>query len=253
MPGRHMHWTEDGVASSASTAVGVSGHKGNRRVRRVIRTVKRLPGRGLVGLVRVQRHVDGTTGAVALTFDDGPDPEHTPQVLDELARLGIVATFFLVGHRARAHPQIVRRMIDEGHAVGSHSDSHPEPWSVPLPRLIREYYRGRTHVEQAARQPVPLFRPPKGYVDGKGAVAMRTVRVRPWLWTIDPGDWVPDVTPGDIMAALDPIVGGDVVLLHDAIEGPLATSALDRSATVAVLPEIAALAGRRGLRFTTLS
>lgn len=206
----------------------------------------------LVRLAGVQQQIAPAEGAVALTFDDGPDPEHTPAILDELRRLGVVATFFLVGRNAQAHPQIVRRILDDGHAVGSHSYSHPEPWSVPLRTLVREYRAGRAAVERVARRPAPLFRPPKGYVDAAGAVAMLAAGLRPWVWTLDPKDWVPDVRAADIVGGLAHLRGGDVVLLHDAIEGPLAPSALDRSATRAALPEIAALAAERRLRFTTL-
>lgn len=215
--------------------------------------MRRVPARALVRLVHVEDHLDPRAGTVALTFDDGPDPEHTPRVLDELARLGVVATFFVVGRRARAHPQIVRRILDEGHAVGSHSDSHPEPWTMPMRRLIHDYTRGRANVESAAQRAVPLFRPPKGHVDAKGAVAMRAAKVCPWVWTIDPQDWMPDVRPNDLVARLAHLRSGDVVLLHDAIVDPLAPSALDRSATVAALAGIAALARERHVRFATLT
>jgi peptidoglycan-N-acetylglucosamine deacetylase len=214
--------------------------------------LRRRSAGAVVRLARVREHLDRSAAEVALTFDDGPDPEHTPAVLDELARLGIVATFFLIGKRARAHPEIVRRIVADGHAVGSHSDSHPEPWTVSVGRLTRDYRHGRAEVEWAAGCPVPLFRPPKGYVDVRGAAAMVSARVRPWLWTIDPRDWVPDVRPDDIVAGLAALRGGDVVLLHDAIEGALAPSALDRSATSMALRDIAALAAARGLRFTAL-
>ncbi|MFN2607336.1 MAG: polysaccharide deacetylase family protein [Acidimicrobiales bacterium] len=224
-----------------------------RLARSGARLVRSGSARALIRRARVQRHLDRASGNVALTFDDGPDPEHTPAVLDELGRLGIVATFFLVGHRATAHPGIVRRIIDEGHAVGSHSNSHPEPWGIPMPDLVREYRRGRVQVERAARRPVPLFRPPKGYVDGRGAAAMLAARLRPWLWTIDPHDWVPGVRPAEILAGLADLGSGDVVLLHDAIQGPLDPSALDRSATVAALDAVGALARQRQLRFCTLA
>ncbi len=206
----------------------------------------------LVRLEGVSEHLDRKATNVALTFDDGPDPDHTPAILDELARLDIPATFFLVGRRARAYPSLVQRILAEGHEVGSHSSSHPEPWAVSLPRLVGEYCRGRAQVERAAERSVPLFRPPKGYVNGSGAFAMLAARVRSWLWTIDPGDWVPDVRPEEIVAAVGELQGGDVVLLHDAIEGPLAPAALDRWATAAALEGIAEMAAGRGLRFTTL-
>ena len=64
------------------------------------------------------------TDAVALTFDDGPDPEFTPQILDMLAARGITAAFFVVGERARQHPELLVRMHAEGHVVGNHTDSH---------------------------------------------------------------------------------------------------------------------------------
>jgi peptidoglycan/xylan/chitin deacetylase (PgdA/CDA1 family) len=197
--------------------------------------------------------LEGNASAVALTFDDGPDPVYTPAILDELGRLGVVATFFVVGHRAQAHPAIVRRMIGEGHAVGSHSFSHPDPWTVPMRRLIDEYRQGRAQVEWAAERPTPLFRPPKGSVTLVGAAAMLVAKVQPRLWTIDSGDWVPGVTSEEIVGAVAEIGSRDVVLLHDAIEGPLAPSALDRSATCAALAAIVALGRERVLDFATLS
>jgi peptidoglycan/xylan/chitin deacetylase (PgdA/CDA1 family) len=124
---------------------------------------------------------------------------------------------------------------------------------VGLPALARDYRRGRQAAEAALGRPVRLFRPPKGYLDGAGAAAMLAAGVRPWLWTIDPEDWQPGATTEGILRGLAGMAGGDVVLLHDAIEGPLAPSALDRSATLAALPAVAELAGERGLRFTTLA
>jgi peptidoglycan-N-acetylglucosamine deacetylase len=212
-----------------------------------------LVSKTLIGKAHIERSLDPAKGAVALTFDDGPDPVHTPAILDELSRLGIPATFFVVGNSARAHPELVRRMRDEGHAVGSHSDSHPEPWRLRIDELAREYRRGRARVEQAAGRTVRLFRPPKGYVDGRGAAAMLLARLRPWLWTIDPCDWEPGASADDIVSGVSALQAGDVVLLHDAIEGALSPSALDRSATCAALAGMADIARASDLRFVTLS
>jgi peptidoglycan/xylan/chitin deacetylase (PgdA/CDA1 family) len=99
---------------------------------------------------------------------------------------------------------------------------------------------------------VRLFRPPKGYIDLRGAVAIGAVGVRSWLWTVDSRDWVPDVTSAEIVASVAELRAGDVVLLHDAIEGPLAPSALDRSATCAALAGIVAVARERQLQLVTL-
>jgi len=206
----------------------------------------------LVRRANIRRSLDPGRRVVALTFDDGPDPVHTVRILDELGRLGTAATFFVVGESAREHPELVRRMLAEGHAVGSHSASHPEPWRLRPRELALEYRRGRALVEEAAGRRLRLFRPPKGHVDGRGAAAMLSARLRPWLWTIDPGDWEPGASAAEIVSASSGLSAGDVVLLHDAIKGPLAPSALDRSATCAALPALVQMARERGLSFATL-
>ncbi|QEC48502.1 polysaccharide deacetylase family protein [Baekduia soli] len=218
---------------------------------RVVRAGRGAASARIIASAAVRRVAD-PSGGVALTFDDGPDPLWTTAVLDELARLGVCATFFAVGRRAEENPHLVRRILADGHALGSHSYGHPDPWTLPVRALAADYRRGHRAVEVAAGRHVPLFRPPKGFVDVRGAIAMRLARVQPFLWTVDPHDWEPRVEAGAIRCALEGLAGGDVVLLHDAIEGPLAPEALDRSATVAALPEIAAMAAARGLRFTTL-
>jgi peptidoglycan-N-acetylglucosamine deacetylase len=221
-------------------------------LRRPVRAVRRCSKHVAITLSRSRRDLGAESGAVALTFDDGPDRRHTPAILEELRRLNAVATFFLVGHRAAAEPELVRRIVAEGHAVGSHSCSHPDPWQLSLRALAREYRQGRALVEQAARRPVRLFRPPKGYIDLRGAVAISGARVTPWLWTLDADDWVPDVTSTQIVESVADLRGGDVVLLHDAIESPLAPSSIDRSATCAALAGIVALARARQLELVTL-
>lgn len=190
--------------------------------------------------------------AVAVTFDDGPDPEFTPLVLECLREHQAVATFFLVGHRAEAHPALVRRIVDEGHEIGSHSYSHPEPGSEGW-RILANFRAGRTAVEAAAGRSVPLFRPPNGYVQLAEAVAMRACRVVPWLWTHAAEDWEPGIRPETVVANVGAPEAGNVLLLHDASENPLGPEALDRSATVAALPTILERVRSAGLGFVPLT
>jgi len=196
---------------------------------------------------RVRDHLPPSGNRVALTFDDGPDPAFTPRVLDELDRLGVPATFFLVGERAAAHPALVRRIAADGHSIGSHSHSHLEPGAAGW-RVAVDFVRGRREVERAAGRKVPLFRPPKGYLSPREQRAMVAARVEPWLWTIDTEDWVPGASRDEVVAATSALGPGDVVLLHDAICGPLGPEALDRSATVASIDGIVSGARARGLR-----
>jgi peptidoglycan/xylan/chitin deacetylase (PgdA/CDA1 family) len=191
------------------------------------------------------------TNAVALTFDDGPDPEFTPRVLDELERLDVRGTFFLVGRRAAARPGIVRRIVAAGHAIGSHSFNHPEPGERGW-RVIADFVRGRRAVEQAAGRRTPLFRAPKGYVARREHWAMAAARVQPWAWTIDTEDWQPGICSERIVANAASLAGGDVVLLHDGICGPLTPEVTNRSATVHAIEGIVAMTRSRGHELVTL-
>jgi peptidoglycan-N-acetylglucosamine deacetylase len=187
-------------------------------------------------------------GTFALTFDDGPDPRFTPQVLDLLAERGAVATFFMVGSSAEEHPGLVRRVVDEGHGLGSHTWSHPELPGLPSAELLRECRRGRKAVERAAGRRVPAYRPPKGHWDARGAAVATALRLQPWIWTQDPRDWEAEASAAGIVAALEPLASGDVVLLHDGIYLPPDPAARNRSATVAALGPLLDLAAARGLR-----
>src|ERR1700676_1273043 len=101
-------------------------------------------------------------GELALTFDDGPNPAWTPQLLDLLGRHGVKATFFLLGRFAEQQPALTRSMADAGHLIGNHSWSPPD-LSLTAPRRIREEpARTKDTLEQIAGKPVRSFRPPFG-------------------------------------------------------------------------------------------
>lgn len=206
----------------------------------------------VIGAQPVRRKLEHGAPAIALTFDDGPDPVYTPRVLDVLAEHGVVATFFLVGSNARRHPGIVRRIMGEGHRIGSHSWSHPVPLDTPWPALLVDYRRGRRAVEALGGEANALFRPPRGEVGARGALTMRALRLEPWLWTVDPEDWRPGVSTEEVVSGVGDLTNGDVVLLHDGLARPLSPEAGDRSSTVRAVPEIISLARDRGLGLTTL-
>ena len=104
-----------------------------------------------------------SSDGVAFTFDDGPDPESTPRVLDLLSRHGARATFFLVGERVEKHPEIVERILAEGHAIGSHTFGHSHFFHFFSPRAMRaEIDRGIRAITQITGGAPRLFRPPQG-------------------------------------------------------------------------------------------
>lgn len=185
--------------------------------------------------------------AFALTFDDGPDETYTPPLLEILSRSGVRATFFLVGHRVERDPELVRAIAAEGHAVGSHSQTHPKPWQTPLATVLADYQEGRRTLERVAGRRIDLFRPPYGWLSLRSALDLRRSGYAAWTWSVDPEDWQPDATTERITRVTRSIQGRDVVLLHDGVEGPEAPEALDRSETLAAVPVIVEQARARGL------
>ena len=161
----------------------------------------------------------GTRGAghVALTFDDGPDRASTPLFLDELARLEVHATFFLLGARLAAAPEVARRIAAEGHEVAVHGWSHT-PHLLRLPRATAaDIRRARAALAQATGVPPRYWRPPHGIPTGAGLAAARRLGLTPVLWTVDGRDWQAAATPDTVSARVrSGLRAGAVVLLHDS-------------------------------------
>lgn len=154
---------------------------------------------------------------VALTFDDGPDPASTPRFLNELERLGVRATFFLLGTQLQAHPALGPRLVAEGHEVAVHGWLHRPhlvraPWSVGI---------DTAHCFDCIRDitgETPRFwRPPNGILSGAGLLAARRHGLVPVLWTADGLDWRARATPDSVLVRLQTRVdAGGTVLLHDS-------------------------------------
>jgi peptidoglycan/xylan/chitin deacetylase (PgdA/CDA1 family) len=182
---------------------------------------------------------------VALTFDDGPWPHTTEQILAILAQRQAPATFFVVGRQVQRHPQLVRRELAAGMAIGSHSYRHPQRFDrLPAARIRDEIVRGRRTLDALGVRPVG-FRPPGGAASPAVVTAAQGLGDPTVLWSVDPADWQPGVTADQlvqrVLAAARP---GAIVLLHDG--------GGNRSATVAALPAIIDGLRRLGLTLTAL-
>src|SRR5262249_8022340 len=126
---------------------------------------------------------------IALTFDDGPDPEVTPRILELLAAHGQRATFFVIGRRAEAEPALVRAIAEQGHAIGNHSYTHA--WLTPLwrtERLAPVLLRGQEVLERVAGVRPRWFRPPVGLFGPRVAPAARRAGLALVGWTLRSND-----------------------------------------------------------------
>ena len=183
--------------------------------------------------------------AVALTFDDGPWPHTTQQMLTILTQRQAPATFFVVGRQVERYPELVHREVAAGMAIGSHSYRHPQPFDrLPVARIRDEITQGRRTLVPLGIHPV-AFRPPGGAASPAVTAAAQEFGDRTVLWSVDPADWQPGVTANQlvqrVLAAARP---GAIVLLHDG--------GGNRSATVAALPAIIDGLRRLGLTLTVV-
>src|ERR1700752_1239251 len=198
-------------------------------------------------------------GMIALTFDDGPDPAYTPAILDILKRENVPATFFVIGKNGDEHPDLLRRIVNEGHEGGNPTCTHPNLGEIPGRLTTLELNPTQRLIESITGRSTVLFRPP--YFGD--AEADKPQEVEPAIVAqnlgyvmvgvrIDPNDWQLPVTPDQIVLrtvdrAIDknPDTRGEVILLHD--------SGGDRSATVAALPQLIHELKARGFRFVPVS
>lgn len=160
---------------------------------------------------------------IALTFDDGPDPAWTPQVLDLLAQYGVQATFCLVGTNAEAHPDLVQQIVDAGHVLCGHTMTHQEGLpSLPVEDREAQIVNGLDAIRAAVPDaPVPYFRAPFGAFTPAADADPNSVQriaarhgMRSLGWSIDTEDWT---QPGEdaIVSAMTQAGTNDVVLMHD--------------------------------------
>jgi peptidoglycan/xylan/chitin deacetylase (PgdA/CDA1 family) len=177
---------------------------------------------------------------VALTFDDGPDPTWTPQVLAILRQQHVRATFCLVGRLARKHPELVRQIVAAGHVLCNHTEHHVMHLDVAPRALVRDEI---AHAQQALRAAVGrgarVFRAPYGAVSRVVVAEATRLHLRVVLWDVDPEDWRRPPAAAIVRRVLTGVRPGSVVLMHDG--------GGDRRATVAALPSV--IAGLRARHF----
>lgn len=159
---------------------------------------------------------------VALTFDDGPDPDVTPALLDELKRYGARATFFVIGENLASHPELGRRIVAEGHAIANHTWQHSYLQNFRFLRWQRsELERGERSIEAVTGHPSHrLYRAPMGMKTGDQARAVGELGLKVVAWSVHSRDTIDPNAESMARRVLKHIQGGDVVLMHDGDRVP---------------------------------
>ncbi|MEH0842490.1 polysaccharide deacetylase family protein [Micromonospora sp. CPCC 205711] len=160
-----------------------------------------------------------TTGVrgVALTFDDGPSAAWTPKVLDQLHAAHVTATFCVVGVQVRRHPQLVARIVREGHQLCNHSWRHDmDLGRRPVAEIRADMIRTNEAIRRAVPgAKVPFFRQPGGRWTAEEIAVARQLGMRPLHWSVDPQDWAKPTTPTIIHRVEGAARPGAVILMHD--------------------------------------
>ena len=176
---------------------------------------------------------------VALTFDDGPNPLYTPQILDILRQHNIKATFFVLGSKAEKHPGIIKRIAEEGHEIGIHSYSHPLLVFRSRKTMAKEIAYTKSLIEIHTNKSIALFRPPYGIIDLGALSFSRRQELGIVDWSLNSKDYKLLDSARITQRVTKKAKPGDIVLFHDG-------GGTTRQPTVDALPAIIARLREKG-------
>ncbi len=154
---------------------------------------------------------------IALTFDDGPHPQYTQEILDILDRYDIRATFFLIGSCAEQYPDLVAKEVEKGHEIGNHTYSHLKLYQSSTSTLKEELAKTDGILSSLTQQKISLFRPPEGYCSKSIAAVTEDFGYKVILWNIDTRDWAHTPTEKIVSHVKKNVKSGDILLFHDYI------------------------------------
>ena len=174
----------------------------------------RLLGVGLTFRIPTEKH------EVFLTFDDGPIPELTPWVLDELAKYNAKATFFLVGENAEKYPDLVKRILGEGHKIGNHTYNHLNGFKTPVLQYVANADKCQKMLQPYLREnETVLFRPPYGRLTPRQMIKLKKRAYKIILWDVLSKDYDHETRPEQcIKNVLQNVIPGSIVVMHDNLK-----------------------------------
>ena len=190
-------------------------------------------------------HGNRETKCIALTFDDGPHPRYTDQILALLKKYDIRATFFMIGSNVAQYPQVARRVAEGGHEIGNHTYSHPHMLGIDACSLMKEIQKTEKVLAENGIKKPNLFRPPEGYRTREQCISLSDEGYRVVVWSLDTHDWRGNGAGEIVKFVTENAKGGDIVLFHDYISG--------QNTTIAALEELIPKLISDGYQFVTVS
>jgi peptidoglycan/xylan/chitin deacetylase (PgdA/CDA1 family) len=190
---------------------------------------------------------DPSKREVALTFDDAPDAKFSPQVLDVLKAAKVKATFFIIGNRAEAHPDIMKRIVDEGHAIGNHSYSHANLPKLPDAEFRNQIQKTDTIIQRFTGHISNIVRPPYGNINEPQIQWLTSQNKKIINWNVDSLDWKGLNAEQVMTNVLGHVQPGSIILQHAA-----GGTNEDLSGTVTALPKIINQLQADGVKLVTI-
>lgn len=155
-------------------------------------------------------NIDTSDACIYLTFDDGPHPVATPFVLEQLKKYNAKATFFCIGKNVIAHPDIYKRIRDEGHAIGNHTQHHLNGWKTNNENYLKDIRQAEKYID------ADLFRPPYGRIKSSQAKEIRS-HYKIIMWSVLSGDFDHTITKERCLKnVIDHTKPGSIVVFHDS-------------------------------------
>ncbi len=198
------------------------------------------------GLIQLNYFVDSinksSKDGIAITFDDGPDPQFTPQVLDILAKENVKAAFFVIGHKIEANKELLKRIHDEGHTIGNHSFSHTKKLTTSTTTLLREdFLKCSNSIKSVINKDPKFFRPPYGVTNPRYKRAIMALSLKSIGWSVRSLDTKTNAPNQLKSRILKKIFNGSILLFHDT-----------QQVTVETLPDIIQHCKNNGINIVSL-
>ncbi|MBL4885613.1 MAG: polysaccharide deacetylase family protein [Planctomycetaceae bacterium] len=186
----------------------------------------------------IRQRLHQTEKCAVLTFEDGPDPASTPQLLDLLDDFQISATFFLVGEKVAEYPELAREIVQRGHTLGNHTYQHLDAWKATTLSLVKDIKSCSDVIDHITGQRPMLWRPPYGHATGKLVKWCQRQNIHTVLWDVAAADFSPLATVRSVeKTIINKVQPGSILSLHDNPQAARVTPAALKNALPQLLDD----------------